>query len=1063
MKRILWTRYQIDLLPLRIKNFFKMKNHTICLLLALLFISFSELIFAQGAYGPAAGKSDFKWPEGKKMAISMTFDDARLSQIEKGIPLLDKYNVKATFYVSPSRFMERVEDWKKALANGHEIGNHSLVHPCTGNFSWARDKAIEDYTPESMYDELDSANTLIQETLGVIPLSYAYPCGQTYVGSGKEAKTIVPLIASMFETGRTWLDEGPNDPLFCDMAQLTGMEMDGKSFEQVKALIEDAKSKGSWLILAGHEMNDSGVQTSLLPTIEAVCQYAMDPANEIWIDNVHAISKYVREKRGQLPFEGEMLKYQNPAVPVSERIEDLLARMTLEEKIGQLNMPCGYFRELGNTPEEKMENCLSFAEGTFLPGIGPGGGFFTLHNNALQKGPVQQAEYMNRLQKTALGKTRLKIPLLITEEGTHGLMCSGATIFPEGPALGSTWNTELIDAVYSAAAREARAVGVHQLFTLVIEPNRDPRLGRNQEGYSEDPYMCAQYAKTIVNAVQGSDVSRKDKVVAGLCHYPGQSQPVSGLERGAMEISERTLREVFLPPWESGIKKAGALGVMATYPSIDGIPAHSSSEILTDILRGELGFEGLVLSEGNGVNTLVYTGLAKDIKEASAMVANAGMDVSISFDQGYLDEMKENVHEGKVSMATIDRSVRRVLEQKFKLGLFDNPYVDVKRAEKTVHNADHQQLALTAAQEGIILLKNSAVNGKNKLLPLSGNLKSIAVIGPNADDEMNQLGDYTSDVVLQEITTVLDGIKAKAGNGTTVSYVKGCNVTGEDGNEIDKAVQAARKSDVAIVVLGENEWQKEGKKGTVGEGYDAATLELTGLQNELVKRVFETGTPTVVVLINGRALAIPWIAENIPAIVEAWNPGEKGGFAVASVLFGEVNPCGKLPVTFPRHAGQLPVYYNHKPSKTYWLEKGWGNSYADLKDSAPLFVFGHGLSYTTFDYSNLKVSPQTTGLYGKTEVTCSLKNTGEMAGSEVVQLYIRDKISSVVRPVKELKGFQKIHLEPGESKELSFELGFDELKMLDADLNWVVEPGEFDIMVGSSSEDVRLTGVLGIK
>ncbi len=822
------------------------------------------------------------------------------------------------------------------------------------------------------------------------------------------------------------------------------------------------KSKGSWLILAGHETNDSGVQTSLLSTIEAVCEYALDPANEIWIDNVHTVAEYVKKQRGQLPFEGEMQTWQNPAVPVSERIEDLLSQMTLEEKIGQLNMPCGYFRELGNTPEEKMENCLKFTEGTFLPGIGPGGGFFTLHNNALQQGPTQQAEYMNQLQKTALG-TRLKIPALITEEGTHGLMCSGATIFPEGPALGSTWNLDLIHEVYSAAAREARAVGVHQLFTLVIEPNRDPRLGRNQEGYSEDPFMCSEYAKTIVHAVQGADISSKDKVVAGLCHYPGQSQPVSGLERGAMEISERTLREVFLPPWESGIKEAGALGVMATYPSINGIPAHSSSAILTDILRGELGFEGLVLSEGNGVNTLVYTGLAKDIKDAAAMVANAGMDVSISFDQGYFDEMKENVNEGKVAEETIDRSVRRVLEQKFKLGLFDNPYVDVKKAEQIVHNESHKKLALKAARESIVLLKNSDENGKNKLLPLSKNLKSIAVIGPNADDEMNQLGDYTSEVVLQDIVTVLEGIKTKAGSATKINYVKGCDVVGEELNEITKAVQAARKSDVAIVVLGENEWQKKGKKGTVGEGYDAATLELTGMQNELIQQVYHTGTPTIVVLINGRALAIQWIAENIPAIVEAWNPGELGGQAVADIIFGDANPGGKLPVTFPRHAGQLPVYYNHKPSKTYWLEEGWGNSYADLNESGPLFAFGHGLSYTTFTYSDLQITPESTGLHGKTKIICSVKNTGTRAGSEVVQLYIRDKISSVVRPVKELKGFQKTELQPGEAKTVSFDLGFDELKMLDANLNRVVEPGEFEIMVGSSSEDVRLTGVLNVK
>jgi len=1020
------------------------------------FLFYSLLIHAKAQsylhYSESEKESEFSWPEGKKMALSLTFDDARLSQIDKGIPILDKYGVKASFYVSPDLMEQRIDGWKKAVATGHDIGNHSVVHPCSGNFPWARTRAIKDYTLESMYAELDSANHLIKNLLGVTPSSYAYPCGQTFIGKARQTKSIVPLISSMFESGRTWMNEAPNDPVYCDMAQLTGIEMDGKNFDLIKKLIDDAKKTGSWLILAGHEMDSEGNQTTLLNTIEAVCNYATDPANEIWIDHVHNIAKYVREKRADVSF-SPMLPYQNPSLTVDQRIDDLLSRMTLEEKIGQLNMPCGYFRELGNTPEEKMDGSRKFAEGTLFKAIAPGGGFFTLPNNALQEGPGQQAVFFNKLQKIALEKTRLKIPLLQTEEGTHGLMCSGATIFPEGPALGSTWNLNIVGEVYRTAAREARAVGIHQLFTLVIEPNRDPRLGRNQEGYSEDPFMCSQYAETIVKAVQGDDVASAGKVVAGLCHYPGQSQPVSGLERGAMEISERTLREVFLPPWEAGIKQAGALGVMATYPTVDGTPVHSSSKILTDILRGELNFKGIVLSEGNGVNTLVYTGLAKTIKEAAALVANAGMDVSISFQQGYLEKMIENINEGKVSVETIDRSVRRVLEQKFRLGLFDNPFVDVKKAIEVSHSREHQDLALKAAQEGIVLLKN-----QDNLLPLSKGIKSIAVIGPNADDERNQLGDYTSGVILQEIVTILEGITEKIGESSKISFVTGCNVIGDELNEIDKAVKAAKKSEIAVVVLGENEWQKKGKMGTSGEGYDVATLELTGYQKELIQRIFATGTPTIVILINGRAMAIPWIAENIPAIIEAWIPGEKGGQAVADVLFGDVNPSGKLPVTFPRHAGQLPVYYNFKPSKSYWLNEGWGNSYADLKTSGPLFEFGFGLSYTTFKYSNLIFSSTAIGKYGNIAVSCNITNNGSVAGSEVVQLYLRDPVSTVARPVKELKGFEKIRLAPGETKRVSFTLGFNELKLLDANLNWAVEPGEFIVMIGSSSEDIRLKG-----
>lgn len=1002
-------------------------------------------------------KTEFKWPEGKKMGLSLTFDDARLSQIDKGIPVLDKYNVKATFYVSPDNMEQRIAGWKKVVKNGHDIGNHSIIHPCSGNFTWARKKAIEDYTLKSMNAELDSASKIIENTLGVIPSSYAYPCGQTFVGKGKETHSLIPLISAMFESGRNWLAEAPNDPVYCDMAQLTGMELDGKTFEQVKVLIDNAKESGSWLVLAGHEIDERGSQTSILNTIEAICKYANDPANEIWIDDVHAIAEYVREKRGDLAFK-PMMSYQNPALTDDERIEDLISRMTLKEKLGQLNIvPGASGKELGNSIEDRMQGSRNFAMGTQEESIGPVGGYFGLSNHIMEEGAGQQAQFYNELQKIALGKTRLGIPHLNTEEGTHGVMCSGATIFPEGPALGSTWNLNLVEDVYASAAKEARAVGIHQLFTLVVEPNRDPRLGRNQEGYSEDPFMCAKYASAIVQGIQGQDVSANDKVVAGLCHFPGQSEPISGLERGAMEISERTLREVFLPPWEAGIKESGALGVMATYPTMDGIPVHSSSDILTGILREELGFKGVVLSEGHGPNTLVYTGLAKDIKEAAALSANAGMDLSIFFEQGYFNEMIENVNEGKVSMETIDRSVRRILKQKFTLGLFDNAFVDVEKAEAVSHTKEHQDLALKAAHESIVLLKN-----EGDLLPLSKDIKSIAVIGPNANHEKNQLGDYTSHVILQEITTVLEGIKNKVGNTAKVSYVQGCKVKDETFNEINDAVKAAKKSDVAIVVLGENEWLTEDKMGTTGEAYDAATLELTGLQKELVQKVHATGTPTVVVLINGRALAINWIDENVPAILEAWNPGEKGGVAVADILFGDVNPSAKLPVTFPRHAGQLPVYYNHKPSKSYWLNEGWGNSYADLKESSPLYEFGYGLSYTTFDFSKLSFSKESIGKYGKTTISCEVKNTGEVTGAEVVQLYIHDKLSSVVQSVKELKGFEKVFLQPGESKKVTFELGFKELKMLDKDLDWVMEPGEFEIMIGSSSGDIHLNGVLTV-
>jgi beta-glucosidase len=749
--------------------------------------------------------------------------------------------------------------------------------------------------------------------------------------------------------------------------------------------------------------------------------------------------------------------YLDPKEPVTLRVEDVLSRMTLEEKIGQMNMPCVYVSELGKDIPAKTEACRRLTEGKFNEYLGPAGGFFTLANTILHEGTLQQAKYFNELQKIAIEKTRLGIPLLQTEEGTHGLMCSGGTIFPEGLTIGSTWNMDLVKNIYTIAAREARAVGIHQIFTLVIEPNRDPRLGRNQEGFSEDPYFCSRMAETIVKAVQGDDVSAKDKTVAGLCHYPGQSQPTSGLERGAMEISERTLREVFLPPWEAGIKKCGALGVMATYPAIDRVPTHGSEFLLTNILRNELGFKGLVLSEGGGLGTLSYNRLVQNDKETGELALKAGLDVGISWEDGYLKPMIENVKEGKVSMELIDRAVRRILEQKFRLGLFENPYVDPEYAFKVTHTNESREVALNVAHEGIVLLKN-----EKNILPLNKNIKKIAIIGPNADNEKNQLGDYTAEVVLQNIVTILDGIKATVSQKTKIEYVKGCDVIGIDYNEISKARSAAKNADLAIVVLGENEWQAPNHTGTDGEGYDVASLDLTGLQEDLLKAVYATGTPTILVLINGRPLSIRWAAEKIPAIIEAWLPGEMGGQAVADIIFGDCNPSGKLPVTVPRHVGQLPVYYNYMPDKEEWINNGWGKAYADMP-ATPLWEFGFGLSYTKFEYANLKVNPRETGAYGEVRISVDVRNTGERKGSEVVQLYVRDLIASVTVPVKELKGFKKVMLEPGEQKRVEFILNHDDLSFYNKSMDLVVEPGTFAVMVGSSSEDIRLKGEFDVK
>jgi beta-glucosidase len=744
---------------------------------------------------------------------------------------------------------------------------------------------------------------------------------------------------------------------------------------------------------------------------------------------------------------GQKPVYLDPDQPVELRVEDLLSKMTLEEKLGQLNSP--YPSNMGKDLAGRMDACRKFAEGKLVENIGPCGGIWS-PANLIKEGPKPQAEFLNELQKIATGKTRLKIPLLFFEEGTHGLLVPGSTVFPEGLAIGSTWNTALVKDIYAAAAKEGRTRGVHFLGTLVVEPNRDPRLGRNEEGYSEDPYLCSQIIESVVTGMQGNDISANDKAIALLCHFPGQSEPVSGLERGAMEISERKLREVFLPPWRAGITKSGALGVMATYPSIDGEVTHGSEKLLTGLLRNELHFNGLVMCEGGGLGILLYEQIVSTMKEAGELCLKAGVDVSIWNEDGYMNPMRENILEGKVPMEILDRSVKRILRIKFLLGLFENPFVDVERAVKEANSEEKRALALQTAREGIVLLKN-----EKNILPLSKNIKSIALIGPNADADRNQMGDYTHNPVIQDVVTVLEGLRNKV-PGARIEYVKGCDIIGDKVNDINKAKAAAKKADIAIVVVGEN-----GER-TNGEGHDVASLDLTGMQEELLKAVYSTGTPTIAVLINGRPLSVVWASENIPAIVEAWMCGEQGGNAIADVLFGDYNPGGKLPITFPRHSGQLPVYYNYMPSKAYWIKNGWGRAYIDMP-AAPLYEFGYGLSYTTFEYSNLKITPEETGPWGEITVTADVQNTGKREGSEVVQLYIDDVISSISTPVKELKGFEKVNLAPGEKKTVSFNLNFEDLSFLDRHLEPVVEPGLFKVMVGTSSGDIRLNGEFNIK
>ena len=775
-----------------------------------------------------------------------------------------------------------------------------------------------------------------------------------------------------------------------------------------------------------------------------------------------SISVILAQTAGQTPI------YLDPKRPVEERIDDLISRMTLKEKIGQLNLSHGaldrygvraaHDDEPGRESRLKMETYKKFIAGTYSEKIGPACGIWRLGSEMPTESARQLAEYLNELQKVALTETRLKIPVMADEEGVHGAMFAGATVFPEGPAVASSFDMDLVQAIYAAAAAEARAVGIHSLSSLVMEVNRDPRLGRLEEGYTEDPYLLMRLGEALVRGTQGYDISAPDKTIALLTNFPTQSEPASGLERGAVEVSERSLRENFLPPWIGTITKAGALGVMASYAEIEDVPAHASVKWINNVLRQELGFQGFVISEGNGFETLLYEGIVPTQKEAGPLGLKAGIDLDNSY-VTYGPVLVENVEEGRVPMALVDRAVRRILGVKFRLGLFEKPYADPDRAVKIVHSKESQDLARRAAREGIVLLKND----KN-LLPLQKDLKSVAVIGPNADNVVNQLGDYSARAPAEQVTTIIKGIKAAVSPQTKVIATRGCKILGTDKSGFAEAVRAAKGADVAIVVVGESQrtWSEADRHdwpATDGEGYDVASLDLSGVQEDLIQAVFATGTPTVVVLINGRTLSTRWTSEHVPALVEAWLPGERGGEAVADVLFGNYNPTGRLALSVPRNSGQLPIYYNYKPGKGYRIRVG--QNYVDMA-ATPLYPFGYGLSYTNFEYSNLRVGPAEIRPGGEASVTLDVKNTGDRKGVETVQLYIHEKYAPVATPVKQLRGFERVALDPGETKTVTLKLVPEDLQLLDIDMHWRVVPGDFEIMVGKSSADIPLQGILKV-
>ena len=727
---------------------------------------------------------------------------------------------------------------------------------------------------------------------------------------------------------------------------------------------------------------------------------------------------------------GEVL-YLDPTLPVSERVADLLGRMTLEEKIGQMNQYLAPRYAKASEPADfsgRLDKLLKDG----------------LIGSLLFVSDVGEA---NEMQKTA-ENSRLKIPLIFGIDAVHGLCpVRGSTIFPTPIAMAGTFDTLLVEEASRMTAREVRASGMHWAFYPVLDVGRDPRWGRTAETFGEDSYLVAQMGRAVVRGFQGRDLSSPDNIIACVKHFAAHSQPLGGRNIAPMEVSERTLRSVFLSPFRAAIEQ-GAFSAMAAYHEINGVPCHASKELLTDILRGEWGFKGFVVSDWGGVEMLISTHhVAADQKEAVRQAITAGVDMHMQGD-GLTEPLLELVKEGVIPESRIDLSVSRILTAKFRLGLFENKYVDPRRTSQVLACAEHKAKALEAAREAIVLLEN-----RGGLLPLKKNLKSILVTGPNADN--NALtGDWTAPQPPENVTTVLEGIRALVSPKTEVRYVDCGKVFEESTEKIEQAAREAKKTEVAIVVVGENEaryddqgnWARPRRERSGGEGVDRSDLSLVGRQLELLQAIFKTGTPTVVVLINGRPLAVDWIAENIPAVVEAWEPGLAGGAAVAEVLFGDYNPGGRLSISIPRSVGQLPVWYNHPPSAE--------NDYKYLS-CQPLYPFGYGLSYTKFEYSGLE-APSTVEPGADIEISVEIKNSGERPGVETVLLYLNDEVSSLTTPVKALKGFQRVALQPGESKKVAFQLPYGKLAFLDRDLKEVVEPGKFEVMVGGLTREFEV-------
>lgn len=743
--------------------------------------------------------------------------------------------------------------------------------------------------------------------------------------------------------------------------------------------------------------------------------------------------------------------YKNPALPIDTRVKDLLKRMTLEEKVAQLEStwqnhdqnlaPEDYFvDEKGVLDEAKAKQLLK-------------NGLGQVSRPSEGRGPAEMAEFTNRLQHIAIENSRLGIPLMFHEECLHGFVAIGATSYPQAIGLAATWDDALLKRIFNAVALEARSRGADECLMPVVDVARDPRWGRTEETYGEDPYLAGRMGVAAVRGLQGDGPTiDSNHVFATLKHFAVHSQPQAGTNVGPADYGERTVREYFLPPFEAGIKEGNVRAVMPSYNELDGIPNHSNVSLLRNILRNEWGYKYLTVSDYFAIDQLIdIHHVAANCEEAAKMAITAGVDMELPFAKCYRS-LPALVQNHQVPEAVIDEAVARVLHAKFELGLFDHPFVDPQKAVQSAGMKTDADLALQAAHETIALLKN-----ENNLLPLDiSKLKSIAVIGPDAAEA--HLGGYSG--TPKQAISILDGIKNKVGNKVEVLYAEGCRITESkpiweedkvippdpalDDKRMAEAVDVLSKADLGIVVVGDNEQTSREAWSPTHLG-DRDNLDLIGRQDELVARLLATGKPILVVLLHGRPNSINFIAEHVPAILDSWYLGQEGGTAMADVIFGDYNPAGRLPITVPRSVGQLPDFYNQKPSahRPYLFS-----------NSTPLFPFGYGLSYTKFRYNNLRLEPATIPVNGKTRVSVDVINTGDRAGDEVVQLYIRDEISSVTRPIKELKGFQRVNIKPGETRSMSFSVGPQELQFYNREMKRVVEPGTFKIMVGPNSVDL---------